>query len=234
MKSVLVSILVAAVLAGAGALIMVILFSTNPNSPNSVPGAPPGVGAATSAEDENPYADFQIPEFSLVDQNGQSVTHEALEGEVTVLDFFFTTCPGPCPGMTAQMQHIQSQTEGSGVRLMSISVDGDNDTPEVLRAYAQQASADPSRWTFLTGDPALVAEIVQQGLRFELSPTPDSPIYDANGAPRIGPSGKPLVNIVHPTRLFLVGPDRRLLGVFPYNNQDEVEALIERAKKAAG
>lgn len=233
MKSVLVSILVAAVLAGAGAVVMAILFMTNPNSPNSVSGAYSPDGALNTEPDPNPFAEFSIPEFDLTDANGRRVTHEALEGQVTVLDFFFTTCPGPCPGMTAQMQHIQSQTAGTNVRLMSISVDGDNDTPEVLRAYAQQSAADPDRWSFLTGTPELVTEIVQQGLRFELSPTLDSPIYDANGAPRIGPSGKPLVNIVHPTRLFLVGPDRSLLGVFSYNNQDQVEALIEQAKAAA-
>lgn len=230
MKSILISILIAAVLAGAGALVMVGLFMTNPNSPNSVPGS----YTNSSESGDNPFADFQIPEFTLTDQNGETVTHAALEGQITVLDFFFTTCPGPCPGMTAQMQHIQSQLAGTDVRLMSISVDGDNDTPEILQAYAEQSAVDPERWTFLTGAPELVTSIVQDGLKFELSPTLDSPIFDENGAPRIGPSGKPLVNIVHPTRLLLVGPDRRLLGVFPYNNQDQVGALIAQAKAAAG
>ena len=230
MKAVLVSILVAAVLAGAGALVMVGLFMTNPNSPNSVP----GTYTNEPAQDDNPFADFQIPEFSLTDQNGGTVTHAALEGQITVLDFFFTTCPGPCPGMTAQMQHIQSQTAGTNVRLMSISVDGENDTTEVLGAYAARIAADPARWAFLTGAPEVVTSIVQDGLKFEVSPTLDSPILDANGEPRLGPSGKPLINIVHPTRLLLVGPDRRLLGVFPYNNQDQVDELIRQAKAAAG
>ena len=229
MKAVLISILVAAVLAGAGALVIVGIISTQPSSPNSRPGSVPTV----TAEQVNPFADFQVPEFSLTDQNGKTVTSAALEGQVTVLDFFFTTCPGPCPGMTAQMQRIQNETAGTSVRLMSISVDGDDDTPEVLLAYANEARADADRWSFLTGDPAVVTEIVQDGLKFEVSPNADSPIFDENGVPRIGPSGKPLVNIVHPTRLLLVGPDRHLLGVYPYANQAQVDQLIADAKAAA-
>ncbi len=228
MKSILISILVAAVLAGAGALVMVGLLSTPTRTKNIAPGQP------TPAPSDNPFADFQIPEFTLTNHHGETVTSDALEGEITVLDFFFTTCPGPCPGMTAQMQRIQTETAGTGVRLMSISVDGDDDTPEVLLSYASEASADLDRWTFLTGDPALVTEIVQGGLKFKVSPIDDSPIFDDNGQPRIGPSGTPLVNIVHPTRLLLVGPDRRLLGVFSYNNPAQIDELIARAKAAAG
>ncbi len=229
MKSILVSILVAAVLAGAGALVMVILLSTNPRSPNSVPGA-----VAPDPAASNPFADFQVPEFELTDQNGNVVTSDALAGHVTVLDFFFTTCPGPCPGMTAQMQRIQSETAGTNVRLMSISIDGDNDTPEVLLAYANEAAADLDHWIFLTGAPDVVTRIVRDGLKFEVAPIEDSPILDDTGAPRIGPAGKPLLNFVHPTRLLLVGPDRRLLGVFSYDNQAQVDELIAKAKAAAG
>ena len=66
---------------------------------------------------------------------------------------------------------------------------------------------------------------MRDGLKFEISPIEDSPIFDETGAPRIGPSGKPLVNIAHPTRLILVGPDRRIIDVGSYNNQDDVERL---------
>ncbi|MFI4897730.1 MAG: SCO family protein [Phycisphaerales bacterium JB059] len=229
MKSVVISILVAAVLAAIGALIVVGMTSIHPRSPNSLPGAAPGLAA-----EDNPFADFSMPDFQLTDQDGRSVSAEILDGRVTVLDFFFTTCPGPCPGMTAQMAYIQEQTEGTPVRLLSVSVDGDDDTPEVLRAYASSAGADLERWTFLTGNPDDVARIVRDGLKFEISPIEDSPIYDETGAPRIGPSGKPLVNIAHPTRFILIGPDRGVIDIGSYNNPADVERLIERAKAAAG
>jgi protein SCO1/2 len=93
----------------------------------------------------------EIPDFQLVDQKGQTFNRKALDGHVWVADFVYTTCQGPCPRMSSHMRTLQKAT-GPDVRLVSFTVDPDNDTPPVLAAYAQRFSADTARWTFLTGE----------------------------------------------------------------------------------
>jgi protein SCO1/2 len=93
----------------------------------------------------------EIPDFQLVDQKGQTFDRKALDGHVWVADFVYTTCQGPCPRMSSHMRTLQKAT-GPDVRLVSFTVDPDNDTPPVLAAYAQRFSADTARWTFLTGE----------------------------------------------------------------------------------
>jgi protein SCO1/2 len=180
-----------------------------------------GAITALPNEDPNPYADFFVPEFSLTDRNGDPVTHDVLDGELTVVDFFFTSCPLWCPGMSTAMARVQNETKGTGARLMSISIDGDNDTPAVIDRYASQYGADPARWTFATGDPAFVAGMVKEGLKFEIG--------EAAPDPKTGAA-----NINHPTRLILLGPDRRVIGLYRYDDPAEVDALIAKIKAMQG
>jgi protein SCO1/2 len=93
----------------------------------------------------------QVPEFQLLDQNGRKFDRSALNGHVWVADFVYTTCQGPCPRMSSHMRAMQKAT-GAGVKLVSFTVDPDNDTPAVLAAYAERFGAESSRWSFLTGD----------------------------------------------------------------------------------
>ncbi|MES1262554.1 MAG: SCO family protein [Acidobacteriota bacterium] len=92
-----------------------------------------------------------VPEFQLLDQKGRKFERSALDGHVWVADFVYTTCQGPCPRMTSHMRALQKATDAS-VKLISFTVDPENDTPPVLAAYAQRFSADAARWSFLTGD----------------------------------------------------------------------------------
>ena len=93
----------------------------------------------------------EIPPFQLTDQTGHKFNRSALDGHVWVADFIFTNCESSCPRMSSKMHLLQGAT-GSGVRLISFSVDPARDTPEAFTEYGKKYSADPARWTFLTGD----------------------------------------------------------------------------------
>jgi protein SCO1/2 len=95
----------------------------------------------------------QVPSFRLTDERGAPYTTESMLGHVTVADFVFTRCPTSCPRLTARMAELQARLarDGSNVRLVSFSVDPENDTPQVLSEYAARTHADPARWTFVTG-----------------------------------------------------------------------------------
>jgi protein SCO1/2 len=91
-----------------------------------------------------------VPPFELTNQQGKTFTRASLDGHVWVADFIYTTCQGPCPRMSSRMRALQNKTDPS-VKLVSFTVDPQNDTPPVLAAYGKRFAADDSRWSFLTG-----------------------------------------------------------------------------------
>ncbi|MCX7604258.1 MAG: SCO family protein [Bryobacteraceae bacterium] len=97
----------------------------------------------------------QVPDFELVDQDGRPFrSADRLRGRIWVADFFFTTCNGPCPRMSALMRRVQDATaEFDNVRLVSFTVDPKTDTPAVLKEYGRRFRQNPERWFLLTGDP---------------------------------------------------------------------------------
>ena len=133
-----------------------------------------------------------VPEFSLTDQNGQTVTNADLRGKIWITDFIFTRCKGPCPLMTARMLEMQKAlSKTPEVKLVSVTVDPAYDTPEVLKAYAEANFADPERWKFLTGDKAVIEKLVTEGFMQHLAEENGEPVHgtmflvvDGNGMVR--------------------------------------------------
>ncbi len=104
------------------------------------------------------------PDFELVDQGGAKLALADLRGKLILLDFIFTTCQGPCPILTSAhvtLQRMLSPELRARTRFVSISLDPVRDTPMALRAYALARGADLTGWSFLTGDPEVVARVVQ-------------------------------------------------------------------------
>jgi cytochrome oxidase Cu insertion factor (SCO1/SenC/PrrC family) len=107
-----------------------------------------------------------VPDFALIDQNGRPVGRSDLDGKVWIASFLFTNCPDECPLLTAEMARLQSDTAHiADLRLVSISVDPDRDTPAVLSQYAERFNANPGRWFFLTGDKRAIYRLAREGFR---------------------------------------------------------------------
>jgi protein SCO1/2 len=104
------------------------------------------------------------PPFALVDQDGRPLALADLRGRLVVLDFVFTSCPGPCPiltGMHVELQRSLAPELRARTRFVSITLDPERDRPEALRAYALARGADLSDWSFLTGSPEAVRAVVE-------------------------------------------------------------------------
>jgi protein SCO1 len=98
---------------------------------------------------------YDVPEFRLISQDGQSFDSQVLRGKIWVADFIYTNCPGPCPRMTSQMHEVQDAIQKmADVKLVSFTVDPERDTPPVLTEYAKLHSASAEHWYFLTGPAA--------------------------------------------------------------------------------
>lgn len=170
---------------------------------------------------------LSVPEFSLVNHNGEPVDHSIFDGQVTILDFFFTHCPFICPTMTLAMQDLARDLSGTPVRFASISVDPANDTPSRLKQYATEKDIDLTRWTFLTGEMAVIERIARGSLGFAVGP-------DSDPSRTITlPSGQTMGNIIHPSKLILIGPDRKVLGFYESNSLEDTQQLLLRARVAA-
>lgn len=104
------------------------------------------------------------PDFELINQYGETVRLADLDDRVLLIDFVYTRCPGPCPVQTASQVELQRQIPEdlrSRVHFVSISLDPEFDRPAVLERYARERGADLESWSFLTGPPDEVAEVVR-------------------------------------------------------------------------
>jgi protein SCO1/2 len=97
---------------------------------------------------------YTIPDVKMVDTNGKNISLRELMNDRSpvILNFIFTTCTTICPVMSATFQQVQEQlgSDRKNVRLVSVSIDPENDTPPTLKTYAEKFKAGP-QWTLLTG-----------------------------------------------------------------------------------
>src|SRR5437763_16365960 len=101
---------------------------------------------------EPPVVMWRVPDFSLTNRDGRTVTLKDLAGAPWVADFIFTRCPASCPMMTARMARFNRGLPSDLlVRLFSFSVHPNNDTPAFLPNYAPPSQA-PDRCPLLTGN----------------------------------------------------------------------------------
>ena len=94
-----------------------------------------------------------VPKFELAEQNGTSFASRDMMGKISVVDFIFTSCEGPCPIMADNMSDLYRAFAGSHkVQFVSISVDPARDRLAVLHEYALRQGVTDTRWVFLRGD----------------------------------------------------------------------------------
>lgn len=104
------------------------------------------------------------PKFELTDQNNKKISNTNYNGKVYVVEFFFSTCPSICPIMNRNMISIQNEFFGNpNFGIASITINPQNDTPEVLKKHAKELGATSLNWHFLTGDKEYVYTIANKG-----------------------------------------------------------------------
>jgi protein SCO1/2 len=121
-------------------------------------GSPDGGGSAT-------FKPIPLPAFTLTERSGKPVSLGDLKGKVWVASFIFTKCTSHCPKISATVARLQSELSPTrpDLRFVTISVDPERDTPEVLKKYADQFGAKPDVWLFLTGNESEVHKLLNEG-----------------------------------------------------------------------
>ena len=144
-----------------------------------------------------------VPPFALTERSGKTITNHDLAGKIWVADFVYTTCPGPCPLITAGMARFQKVVaDDPRVQLVTFTVDPETDTPPVLAKYADQFGADPNRWWFLTGPKQPLYDLIQKGFL--------QVVEDNSGQP----AQEGQYKVTHSTYLALVDGDGDVRGFY--------------------
>jgi protein SCO1/2 len=161
-----------------------------------------------------------IPPFALTERSGRTVTNRDLAGKIWVADFIYTTCPGPCPIVTAGMARIQEAVKSDPqVMLVSFTVDPNSDTPPVLAAYANKFGADPNRWWFVTGSEKPLFNLIQNGFLQWVQDNSGHPLVDGE------------FKVTHSTRLSLVDGNGVLRGIYDGLDVGERANLLRDIQK---
>lgn len=174
----------------------------------------------------SPALELSISEFSLIDQNGEPADQSILDGNYTVAGFIFTNCPGLCPIMTRTMADAQTRLRGLDVQFVSFSLDAERDSPEAMVAFAETHGADLDNWILLTGDTAETRRIVREDLLLVVDDETDNQVPTADGGT--------MANILHPTRMLLIGPDRKVLGMYSVMDGSGVDTLEADLRQILG
>lgn len=175
--------------------------------------------APVRAAEDLEGAAFELGRFRLTERSGRTIGETDLGDRVWIASFIFTHCPLSCPRITSVMKGIEAKLAGTGVQLVSISVDPDRDTPGVLADYARKYGADDGRWWFLTGPKEDLLRLITQG--FKLGLTNSSEAAQHAGAEPI----------THSDRLALVDRGNKVVALFDSSDPRKIARLVAEAER---
>jgi protein SCO1/2 len=153
----------------------------------------------------------RIADFSLINQNGKTISQDDYKDKIYVADFFFTTCLTICPIMTDHMAVIQEQLKNDhDVLLLSHSVTPEIDSVAQLKKYALEKGVDDSKWNLVTGDKKQIYQLARKSYLAVKE--------DGDGGPH---------DMIHTENFILIDKKRRIRGFYDGTNRDDIDKLIE-------
>jgi protein SCO1/2 len=153
----------------------------------------------------------KIADFSLINQNGETITQENYKDKIYVADFFFTTCKTICPIMTKNMHIIQKNIiTDNEVMLLSHSVTPEIDTVAQLKRYAKEKHVNSSKWNLVTGDKKQIYELARKSYLAVKD--------DGDGGP---------FDMVHTENFMLIDKKRQIRGFYDGTNLEDINRLLD-------
>jgi len=152
----------------------------------------------------------KIKDFSMKNQNGETITQEFYNDKIYVADFFFTTCPTICPIMTENMGYGQEKIKNdSDVLLLSFSVTPEIDSVKQLKKYALEKNVIDSKWNLVTGNKKDIYNLARTSYLV---------------AKTNGDGGK--YDMIHTENFVLVDKEKRIRGFYDGTNSKEMDQLL--------
>ena len=156
----------------------------------------------------------KVADFSLLNQNGDTITQADYEDKIYVADFFFTTCLTICPIMTKNMGEIQEAVKDDpNIMLLSHSVTPQIDSVAQLKRYALEKGVIDSKWNLVTGDKKQIYELARKSYLAVKN--------DGDGGP---------FDMIHTENFILVDKEKRIRGFYDGTNREDIDRLLADIK----
>lgn len=153
----------------------------------------------------------KIADFSLLNQNGKTITQETYKDKIYVADFFFTTCQTICPIMTDHMYQIQKEIlNDDDIMLLSHSVTPKIDSVAQLKKYAKEKGVIDLKWNLVTGDKKQIYELARKSYLAVKT--------DGNGDE---------YDMIHTENFMLIDKKRQIRGFYDGTKQEEIDRLLD-------
>jgi protein SCO1 len=147
----------------------------------------------------------QTPAFTGIDSNNEKFnSNNVLQNKIGIVNFFFTSCEGPCPSLMLSMKKILTKSQCSDVQFVSISVDTKNDSPDVLKKYQVSRGFDKSNWSFISMTNDDLIKLLNEGLKLG--------------------SGGEIVN--HSTRIVVIDKESKIRALLPGMEHETVDKTL--------
>ena len=196
-------------------VLIIVVFFSKPT--NKVSGEPPIYNPA----DLNPALvdlslqgtdqGHRVMDFSLINQNGDTITQADYHGSIYVADFFFTRCPSICPVMSNNMAQLQEFYKNDDrIKLLSLSVTPEYDSIAVLKKYALKHGADISKWNITTGNKKHIYTLARKSY-FAVVDEGDGGLQD----------------FIHTPNFILVDPLKQIRGIYDGTKKEEITRLVK-------
>jgi len=163
---------------------------------------------------QNVEENHRISDFTLINQNGDTITQELYKNKIYVTDFFFTRCPSICPIMTNNMAKLQEVfRDDDTIMFLSLSVTPEIDSVSVLKNYADRHGVIASKWNVTTGDKKHIYELARKSYFAVVS--------EGDGG---------LQDFIHTEKFVLIDKEKQIRGFYDGTNNEEIHRLIDDIK----
>lgn len=155
---------------------------------------------------------WPAPSFKYQTQNGDTLSSDSLKGYLYVADFIYTSCGSICPDLSQKMSEVQLNfKDNARVKLVSFSIDPQNDSLPVLKDYAARFGAIKNKWYFLRGEEHTVWNMAEQGFKL--------PVVANDTASNV------MNKFIHTGRIVLVDEKGQVRGMYNALQRDEMDSL---------
>jgi len=153
----------------------------------------------------------KIADFSLINQNGETITQDTYKNKIYISDFFFTTCQTICPIMTDHMHQIQKEIiNDDDVMLLSHTVTPRKDSVAQLKKYAKEKGVIDRKWNLVTGDKKQIYALARKSYLAVKT--------DGNGDQ---------YDMIHTENFMLIDKKRQIRGFYDGTQAEDIERLLE-------
>lgn len=155
-----------------------------------------------------------IQPFKFVNQDGDTITDKTFEGKIYIADYFYTNNKNIGPKLTTELLRVQEKfayTNGL-VQIVSHTINPENDSVPILKAYANMVHADTKTWNFVTGDKSQLYNLARKGYLLNI------------------PEGESSIDKIHLETFILVDKEKHIRGIYNGTNIKAVSNLIDDVK----